>query len=125
MDKDNQQYEDPIASTEMLLHKDSGVVELFNDSFTSGQKENYIEYSAGYTTADMPPDLKLVVHELIAKKFYDTDEKRQGISQRNVMTENISFVIQDISNQNMEVIMRYKKPPRQKGVAVTGWTEAS
>jgi len=123
LDFENKTYQSPISDNLMFIQNASGIIELFSDSFLPGQKNVYIEYTAGYDTDDMPPDLKLVVLELIAKKFYDVDEKRFGITTKNVMGENINFVITDISKANQDLIKAYRKMPSLKGVTVTGWSE--
>lgn len=124
IDKELKKYDNAIVANEILIHDDIGTIELYNESFIVGQKNIYIDYDAGYAAADIPPDLKLIVMDLCAKKFKDTEGGRFGITSKNVMAENVTFIISEITSGNRAVIEKHRLPARRRGVSVSGWTAA-
>jgi len=122
LDYDNKTYEADYSATDYLIHEDVGQIEMLWSYFSTLQRNTYIEYKAGYSAADMPPDLKMVVLDLISKKYFDIKQGRFGITARNIMTENVNFTIEDLTEANRKVLRAYRKPPSKNGVDVTGWS---
>jgi len=123
IDVENKTYDDVKTANEILIENEAGIVILYNDVFPESiDPEVYIKYTAGYSAANMPPDLKQVVIELIMKKFYDIEQGRFGMVSRNVMSENISFEYKDISDMNMKVLMKYSKRASITYITVSGWS---
>ena len=120
IDKDTKAISSVIATTEVLIHSKGGMIELYNQQFISGQKNIYIEYTAGYAT--IPNDLKIAACEMVAKKYYDSQNKRSGITQSNIMGDNMTFILQDYTQGIRETLEMYRQLRRSKGVDVTGYT---
>lgn len=125
IDKDNKKYNSVIASGEILIHKTSGIIELYNQSFTESQKNIYIKYIAGYTTATIPNDLKMILYEMISKKWKDYQDKRYGMVSKSVLDENVSFSLVDVTDQQRQILNLYRKKPRIYGVETSEFSEAS
>lgn len=122
LDKETKLYSDIIATTEILLQKPSGIVELYDTAFSKGRRNIYIEYTAGY--AAVPEDIQTVVLDLIYKKFKDITKQRIGLSVKNVMSENVSYIYTDINPTNKKVLRAYRKRDHIfDGVDVIGWAE--
>lgn len=116
-------YGDLITGAEQLLKKKQGIVELFNETFTKSHKNVYIDYVAGYATT--PEDVKLVVLDLIAKKYKDIDDGRFGVTTQQAMGQNITYNFQDLSEFNKKALAAFRLlPPRQEGVAVSQFSAA-
>ena len=97
-----------------IIDKGPGMIELLNQSFTEMQRNVYVEYTAGYV--DAPEDLKLIALDLTAKKYYDLQDKRFGITQKNIRGDNVTFDYQDITDESMRIIKMYRRPPYSEGV---------
>jgi hypothetical protein len=67
-----------INSTSMLIYDDKGKIVLKGNSFTKGVRSVKITYNAGYTTSEMPNDLKNTVLKLVKYNFtkwrYDVED---------------------------------------------------
>lgn len=122
LDFDTKKYSDAYSAGEYFLNSALGNIELRDLDFGTYQRSIYVAYTAGYSTVNMPPDLKLVVMNLIGKKYLDISQGRFGVTTRNVMTENVSFELNDISDYDKKIIYAYRKPPRKAGLSVSGWT---
>lgn len=128
VDNTNKTYSDTIDTDNILVRNYDGIIELFTETFGLGQRSIYIEYKAGYggsgdNAIAYPEDLKLVAVEMCSKKFYDSEEKRFGINSKNIMGDNIVFSFKDITDQQKEILDRYKKPVQKKyGINVSQYT---
>lgn len=119
LDKENKEYSDAITANEIMIQK-GGIVEMFDTKFNKGRRNIYLEYVAGYAT--IPEDIKQVVLDLIYKKFMDIEKKRVGLSVKNVMSENVSYIFEDLNRENRKTLKGYEKRDHNKnGVDVTGW----
>jgi hypothetical protein len=125
LDRTTQKYSDKLTEgTQFLLNKKSGIIELFENTFSRDQKNVYIEYSAGFTS--VPGDIKLVCLDWIYKKFEDLQNRRIGLTVKNVMSENVSYIINDLNREDLKTLSFYRKKDRiSNGVDVTGWSESS
>lgn len=122
LDNENEEYDNPITASK-IYRDSSGMITLFDDIFSKGHVNIYVEYNAGYTV--IPKGIEMIAMDLIAKKFKDAESGHFGIAQKNVMGENVSFIIRDLSSLNRSALAKYIKPPNQEGIDVTGWVEAS
>lgn len=129
IDVDAKTYSDTMDTDDIILHE-SGEIESLTEDFGEGTRNIYIEYTAGYGgtgtgAVSYPADLQLVAIEMVAKKFQDSEEKRFGISSKNVMGENIVFSYRDITDMHREIMDRYKKPVQiKRGGTVSQYTAA-
>ena len=122
VDKENLEYTVDIVLTQLMIDLNLGRITALSDSLFKGFLNIYVEYSAGYVDdTTVPLDLKQVLIEMAAAKFYTQDEKRTGITSKNVMSENITFTFQDLNSNQKKVIEQYRKPPGIKGVTALGF----
>lgn len=121
VDFDDKKYTTPLDATSFLIQKDPGILIQHSSVFPIGRYNIYCSYNAGYTS--VPEDLKMICLDLIAKKYNDIEKGRFGISVKNIMNENINFIIYDLSKENQTILKKYRKPPRTEGIDVTGYTE--
>lgn len=124
VDYELKKAESLLINSDIVCKVNSGVVILVDDVFPFGKKNVFIRYSAGY--ASIPEDLKMACLEFVAKKFFDIDEKRQGVTGKTVMSDNIQFSIVDLTNETRKQLMLHRKPSGyNNGVDATGWTVES
>lgn len=124
IDKEAKTYSDPLDAVYMILNKKAGIIKLYDTVFGNYDLNIYIKYTAGY--ASIPEDIKLVVLDLIAKKYYDSEEKRFGMESKSLIGQNVTFSIQDLTENNRKILQRWQKPPRLEGSDISGlgWAEA-
>lgn len=122
IDIENRTYSSVITQNLLVVDKESGIIEYVNGVFIQSQRSIYISYTAGYNT--YPADLQLVAVDLAAKKYYDVQEKRQGIQSKNIMQENISFDLSDLNKEHNKILNLYRKRPGKLGIAVTALTSS-
>ena len=113
VDVTNKTYSNTI--TEYFTDIKTGLIHFVNEL------ENdylYIEYKTHITD----PGIKEIILTLIAKKYYDIDQKRYGVNAKNLMGESITFSYSDITKENREYLKRYRKHPGTVGLPTTRFT---
>lgn len=63
-----------------VFDQDSGIVTLIGQTFSNEKRGVTITYTAGYTLANVPQDLKQSVLEAIAFRYQVMDKKRVGVT---------------------------------------------
>lgn len=126
LDFDNKKYSDIITVADLMIHSKSGIVEMIENTFDRARRNVYIEYTAGYSAANIPQDVRLVCLDWIYKKFEDVDKRRIGVAVKNVMSENVSYIVNDLIRENRMILKAHRKIDRiEKGVSVIGWVVLS
>ena len=115
-------YDELITASEMLVHKSTGIIEVFNETFIKAHKNIYIEYVAGF--ASVPEDIKSVCMDLIAKKYHDTKDGRFGVVSKSTLGNNAQFNFMDLSDFNKEVLNKRQDIPRREGAPVSQFSAA-
>lgn len=115
-------YGDVIDLNNIAVDNESGVLEYVDTVWVKSARSIYIEYTAGYTT--YPDDLQMVAINLATKKFNDVEEKRQGITTKNIMQENISFDLSDLTREDLKTLNLWRKKPYKNGISVSAFSAA-
>lgn len=100
---------DKITSTNIVIDSEEGRIRLENDSFDSGEHSVKIVYTAGYTTATMPWDLKYAAMEMC--RFYQNREMSNRVGIRSEGGEGGSVTYEtDMPWSVKQVLDLYRKP---------------
>ena len=99
-----------IASDEYDILDDQFVVLLSGRRFRPGTRSIKIVYTAGYTTANIPEDLKDNANWLVEHLFNMTSDRRVGIVSKSKSGESISYITDDLPPLVKQGLMPYKRP---------------
>ena len=91
----------------MGQNNDQGVIELFDESFSEGQKNIKVIYSAGYSA--IPADLQQAVKIICARQFLTQDKKMAGIVSQNVGDKTITLNLEEIPRDAWLMLSPYRR----------------
>jgi hypothetical protein len=96
---------DIIDTTE---NRSQGIVELLGLTFTEGQKNVKVVYSAGHST--IPADLKHAVLIICAREFLLQNKKLTGQVSQNLGDKTINLNLEEIPRNAWDILQRYQRP---------------
>lgn len=70
-----------VDSTDIIIYPDEGKIWLYDDTFSEGNRNVYVGYTAGYTSSGMPGDLKRAALET-ALVFWNREDKKDRVGVR-------------------------------------------
>ena len=97
------------AEGEFIINPETGEIYLPVGYFTPGFKNVFVDYTAGYTVANMPDDLKMAI-KILTKFFYQKrDEDSFGVS--DYRTYDIYFLFESgvMPKEVLSILRRYRK----------------
>lgn len=101
--------DDVVTSTDVMLDTDMGWVRLDDETFSIGERNIKVEYSAGYTTA-AAYDLTMAAKEM-CKAMWNRMTGKQGVGVDNEAYEGVSRSYeQDIPWSVRKVLDNYRGP---------------
>ena len=118
IDIDESTYDELI--TAYIMQKSSGKIKLYDSVFTENECGIYVKYTGGYAT--IPGDIYDVACSLCAKKFNDIDDKRLGIVNISMLSQNVTFQYSDMTTEQYKILMRYKRLTEKKAYEVEAFT---
>lgn len=97
-----------VTSSDILIYADEGKILLTDDTFTEGNNNVYVGYTAGYTSSGMPADLKRAALET-CQVFWNREEKKDRVGVRTESYEGMSRTYEsDIPWGAKQVLDYYK-----------------
>lgn len=84
-----------------------GVVELFDEVFSEGQKNVKIVYKAGYAT--IPEDLQLAVKIICSREFMIHDKKMAGVVSQSVSDRTFTVDLEQIPRDAYTILQAYRR----------------
>lgn len=89
---------DDISSDDYLLDGPAGIVRLWNTEsvFIRAKANVKVVYTAGYTVANIPADLKLAALRWIAREYMKFSDKKAQVVLASVRDQNITYDVTDI-----------------------------
>lgn len=104
--------------TDYLFDNEKSII-TFTDTTEGVGNYIYLEYETEFAEVG----LKGIMLSMIAKKYYDIDQKRFGINSKSLIGENVSFSYSDISSENQKYLQQYRKYPISNGIIVSQFTK--
>ena len=102
------------VSTSLQIAKESGIITLWNyaSTFTAGIGNVKIVYTAGYTSATCPWDLKLAVLKLASRDYANAYQSRRvGLDSENIGDKSLTISKDGIPSDVKSVFDRYRAFP--------------
>jgi hypothetical protein len=100
-----------VATADIIQSDQSnseGVIELFGEVFSQGQKNVKVLYKAGYSS--VPADLQLAVKIICAREFLIQDKKMAGIVSQSVSDKTLSLNLEEIPRNAWTILQAYRRP---------------
>lgn len=90
------------------VYNDNGRIVLTDDSFTTTEQANKIEYNAGYST--IPYDLQVACKDQVKFLFRRHRDNREGVSTESNLNGNVTMTeVGEMLTTVLEVVKRYRK----------------
>lgn len=88
-------------------NNDQGVIELYDEAFSAGQKNVKVIYSAGYSV--IPADLQLAVKIICGREFMGQDKMMSGMVSQNSGDRTITMSLDQIPRNAESILLAYKR----------------
>jgi uncharacterized phiE125 gp8 family phage protein len=94
---------------DFVFDSDTGIVTLIGGTFSKEKRGVTITYTAGYTLANVPQDLKQAVLEAIAFRYMEMDRKRVGVTSQEAGQQRSYYTTEPYPEHVRQVWDRYTK----------------
>jgi hypothetical protein len=97
------------AEGDFLVNTETGEIYLPYGTFTRGFRNIIVDYTAGYSTALMPEDLKLAIKLLVKFLYQKRDEDSFGVRRYDIYDIGFSFEDGVMPKEVLAILRRYKR----------------